>query len=100
LRNGDTVELITKTMKSQKGLTFHQLNNLMLPNGVNSPYSKMQKIVVIPGATKDSTTIRITMIDGANSDVTIEKPITYVTGETAIGRFSKQLHEIREINFY
>lgn len=100
LRNGDKVELTTKTMKSRKGLTFHQLNNLMLPNGVYSPYSKMRKIVVMPGATKDKTTIKITMIGGANSEVDFKRPITYVTGETGIGRFSKQLYEIREIVFY
>lgn len=100
LQNGEKVELITKTMKSQRGLTWHLHNNLMLPNGVDVSYKKMKAIEVLPGASDKLTRIKITMLSGESSDINIESPVTYVSGETKIGKFSEKLYKIKTIRFY
>lgn len=97
--NGEQIILSTKTMKSNRGMSWHLGNNLALPSGINVPFLRMKNIEIKKAYDDSFIKINIKMCNGETYYEKIKKPWLSISGETAVGRFSKSLIDIKSIEF-
>jgi len=100
LKEGGRIILETKSMQSSRGLTWHLTNDLVLPNGIHIAYKNMKRIDVERGATRDKARVTISLRNGHQETATIDSPMLYISGDSTLGKFNKQLHEIKRIEFH
>ncbi len=94
------LELETASLRSTlKGKTS-DVAELLLPDGITVDLLKVDKIIITYKLGRGEVRARFVMADGYEEVKTIKKPFPVISGEAKIGRFSKSLQDIKQIEFF
>ena len=94
------LELETATLRSSLGDAATEAPELLLPDGITVDLLKVDKILFSRTYGKTGLRARFIMADGYEQEVIIHKPYPVISGESKIGRFSKSIEDIKQVEFF
>ena len=94
------LELETASLRSSLQGEKTDVPELMLSDGITIDLLKVNKIIINHKYGKNKMQARFIMADGYEEVKIIKKPFPVISGEAKIGRFSKSLQDIKQIEFF
>lgn len=94
------LQLETASLRSTLDGETTDVPELLLPDGITVDLLKVNKIILSYKYGRNEVQARFVMADGYEEVKIIKKPFPVITGESKIGRFSKSLQDIKQIEFF
>ncbi len=94
------LELDTATLRSSLNGETTEVPELILSDGIKVDLLRVQKIKIIHQYGKADLQVRFIMDDGYEEVKKMDKPFPVISGAAKIGRFSKSLEDIKQIEFF
>ena len=94
------LELETASLRSSLQGEKTDVPELMLSDGITIDLLKVDKIIINHKYGKNKMQARFIMADGYEEVKILKKPFPVISGEAKIGRFSKSLQDIKQIEFF
>lgn len=94
------LELETASLRSSLQGEITDTPELILSDGITIDLLKVDKIIINHKYGKNKMQARFIMDDGYEEVKMIKKPFPVISGEAKIGRFSKSLQDIKQIEFF
>ncbi len=94
------LELETKSLRCTLGGDTTAQPELLLSDGLSIDLLEVDKMTISYKLGQDELKVHFIMQDGYEETRTIKKPFPVISGEARLGRFSKSLEDIKQIEFF